>query len=183
MKKTCSKCKATIKFDSKILMSGGSYSYKLSNKTVAISGKCSSCVKTYRAKLFKKTKGMAYKKYEKTMSGFLMRLFRNIKSRSIGIQKRKYHLYANKGLFFSKEEFYEWANSSAEFKKLFNLWEKSEYDRKLTPSVDRINSSIGYSFSNIRWVTHSENSRLGSLSRHSKKLRTIPLSSAPSSAL
>jgi hypothetical protein len=37
----------------------------------------------------------------------------------------------------------------------------SGYDRKLTPTVDRINTELGYEIHNMRWLTHSENSRLG----------------------
>jgi len=105
------------------------------------------------------------KKYEKTESGFLMRLYRNMESRISGIQTAKYHLY--KGLdILDKESFYKWAKS-IEFRSLFKLWEESQYDRKLTPSVDRIDSSKGYSIDNMEWVTHSENSRRGAISRHS----------------
>lgn len=39
--------------------------------------------------------GNAYtRKYEKTKSGFLVRLYRNMLSRVSGIQRAKYHLYA-----------------------------------------------------------------------------------------
>lgn len=104
------------------------------------------------------------KKYEKTKSGFLMRLYRNMKSRITGVQKGKHHLYAGKELM-DRDEFYSWAKASHEFHRLFADWEDSEYDRKLTPSVDRIDSSCGYSIENIEWVTHSENSRRGSVSK------------------
>lgn len=105
-----------------------------------------------------------YKIYEKTISGLLMRMYRNMKSRVSGIQKSKYHLYRGKELL-KKEEFYSWANNSKEFLDLFTKWKDSKYDRKLTPSVDRIDSSKGYSIPNMEWVTHSENSRRGSINR------------------
>jgi hypothetical protein len=90
-----------------------------------------------------------------------------MKSRIYGIQKAKAHLYEGKFLL-NKEEFYEWALSHKEYKRLHNNWVKSGYDRKLCPTVDRINSSEGYTKDNIRWLTHSENSRLGCLSRFGK---------------
>lgn len=96
-------------------------------------------------------------KYEKTKNGFLMRLYRNMKSRISGVQKEKARLYAGKELL-EKEDFYFWAKNSPEFHKMFKEYENSGYDRKLAPTVDRINSDIGYVVSNMEWKTHSENS-------------------------
>lgn len=103
--------------------------------------------------------------YEKTKNGFLMRLYRNMKSRTSGVQKQKFHLYKGCSLL-PRNEFYNWAKSSEVFHELFHLWEISEYERRLTPSVDRIDSSKGYSIDNMEWVTHSENSRRGAVSKH-----------------
>lgn len=104
------------------------------------------------------------KRYEKTINGFLMRLYRNMKSRISGVQKDKYHLYEGKELL-NKDEFYEWAKSNDTFLKLFDDYKKNDFNRKLAPSVDRIDSNKGYEISNMEFVTHSENSRRGSLSK------------------
>lgn len=112
----------------------------------------------------KLTNNIYTKRYEKTKSGFLVRAYRNMKSRIAGIQKRKFHLYQGKALW-DKKDFYKWAQSNDKFHALFDAWEKSGYDRKLTPSVDRIDSTKGYSFENCEWVTHSENSRRSSQRR------------------
>lgn len=106
------------------------------------------------------TGNAATKKYEKTKKGKLMRCYRNMESRVTGIQWRKKHLYEGKELL-SRDEFYQWAISSPEFHSLFDAWEASGYDRKLAPSVDRVNSKKGYTVDNMEWVTHSENSRRG----------------------
>jgi hypothetical protein len=98
------------------------------------------------------------KRYEKTPNGFLVRLYRNMKSRINGVQWAKFHLYAGKELL-DKEEFYTWAKNSSKFWELFKEYEDSNYDRKLAPSVDRVNSKLGYNINNMEWVTHSENSR------------------------
>lgn len=111
-----------------------------------------------------KTNNMATKKYEKTKNGFLMRVYRNMKSRIVGVQKLKHHLYSGKYLL-EKEEFYQWAKSNSKFFILFAEWQSSGFDRKLTPSVDRIDSSKGYFLGNMEWVTHSENSRRGGCSK------------------
>lgn len=105
------------------------------------------------------------KKYEKTKKGFLVRLYRNMKSRVTGIQRAKFHLYAGCSLL-DRDTFYLWAFSSDIFHKLFDSWEKSGYERKLAPSVDRIDSFQGYVIENMEWVTMSENSRRGTLNKY-----------------
>lgn len=106
----------------------------------------------------------ACQRYEKTKAGFLMRAYRNMKSRITGVQKRKHHLYVGKTLL-DKADFYLWAQESAEFHRLFAAYEASGYDRKLAPSPDRLDSSRGYEAANLEWVTHSENSRRGGLAK------------------
>jgi hypothetical protein len=104
------------------------------------------------------------RRYEKTKSGFLMRAYRNMKSRVTGVQAAKFHLYCGKQLL-PKEIFYEWASDHEVFHALFDAWEASGYDRKLTPTVDRIDPDEGYRLKNMEWVTHSENSRRGAVSK------------------
>lgn len=90
-----------------------------------------------------------------------------MKSRVSGIQKQKSHLYLGKSLL-QKEAFYAWALLDLNFNTLFDVWEANNYSRLLTPSIDRIDSNKGYDIDNIRWLTHSENSRLGASSRYAK---------------
>jgi hypothetical protein len=104
-------------------------------------------------------------RYEKTIDGFLMREYRNMQSRVTGVQKKKAHLYLGKELL-PRDAFYEWALCNPNFMYLFIMWEDGGYNRKLTPTVDRIDSSGGYTLDNMEWVTHSENSRRGSVSRN-----------------
>lgn len=98
------------------------------------------------------------KRYEKTPKGFLMRCYRNMKSRISGVQKSKHHLYAEKELL-SKSDFYAWALGNASFWNLYINWAFNGFTRSLAPSVDRINPGKGYVIDNMEWVTHSENSR------------------------
>ena len=115
-----------------------------------------------------RTNNASTKRYEKTPKGYLMRKYRNMQSRVTGVQKKKAHLY--EGLpILDRDVFYKWALSNSSFWKLFNKYESSGYDRKLAPTVNRIDSDQGYILGNMRWLTHSENSRLGSYSRFSKK--------------
>ena len=114
----------------------------------------------------KKNGNLHTKKYEKTERGFLMRLYRNMKSRVTGVQSKKAHLYKNLDII-EKGAFYDWATERKEFHHLFQLWTEGGYERRLAPSVDRVDSSKGYSLDNMEWVTQSENSRRGAVSRHS----------------
>lgn len=97
------------------------------------------------------------KKYEKTMNGYIMRMYRNMKNRITGVQTKKAHLYIGKELL-SKDLFYEFAKCSPMFLTLFHQYKKEGYLQKLAPSPDRKDSSKGYTIDNIQWVTHSVNS-------------------------
>lgn len=103
----------------------------------------------------------ATKRYEKTPSGFLMRSYRNMQSRVTGVQKKKAHLYFGLPLL-EREAFYAWARDSPEFWRLYRRWVFADYDRKLTPTVNRIDPRRGYEEGNMEWVTHSVNSSLAS---------------------
>lgn len=121
--------------------------------------------RAYRAR----NKNAHTRAYEKSIKGFLMRVYRNMQSRVTGVQALKAHLYLGKELL-EREAFYAWATADLTFQNLFTVWKTSGYDRKLCPSVNRIDSDKGYTLDNIEWVTHSENSRQGSLSQQRKKV-------------
>jgi len=100
--------------------------------------------------------------YLKTKRGFIGSTYTNMDSRVKG--RNKPWLY--KGLdICDRMEFVEWTMNDRMFNILFDTWERSGYDMKLTPSIDRINSSRGYTFDNMGWITHSENSQRGAFSR------------------
>jgi hypothetical protein len=123
-----------------------------------------------KQKLYRiKTNNICTKKYEKTKKGFLVRLYRNMLSRVSGVQFTKFYLYEGKSIL-DKNTFYEWALNDDNFNNLFSKYEQSGYERKLAPSVDRINSNFGYELNNMEFVTMSENSRRGAISRYNKVL-------------
>jgi len=108
-------------------------------------------------------------KYEKTHKGFVMRLYRNMKSRVEGVQEKKSHLYKGRSLL-PKDEFYSWALNDKDFLQLFENYTVSGYQRRLAPSVDRIDSKKGYSLDNMEFVTMSENSRRGAMAKHTASI-------------
>lgn len=118
-----------------------------------------------------KTNNQCTRKYEKTKSGFIMRMYRNMQSRITGIQWKKRHLYSGKELL-SRENFYSFAFNDSAFHELFDKWEKSGYDRRLAPSIDRINSDYGYKIDNIRFITFSENCKNVKRWKSQKVIRT-----------
>jgi len=133
-----------------------------------LSNFCRICTNERQIEYRKRTHSVLTKVYEKTMNGYIMRMYRNMASRVMGIQKSKAHLYFGKELM-SKYEFYAIAKYSSDFSELFEKYKLSGFDLKQAPSVDRIDSSLGYTNDNIRFITHSENSRLGSLNKRIHK--------------
>jgi hypothetical protein len=113
--------------------------------------------KQRRRDYLKKTGNASAKKYEKTFKGFLVRLYRNMKSRITGVQKKNIKSYLGKELL-DKHVFYEWALSNDDYKRLYDDYVNSNYDRKKAPSVDRIDTRYGYSIDNIQFITMSQNS-------------------------
>ena len=128
------------------------------------SARCMACELAYMREYRRASGNGATRRYEKTKRGFLMRLYRNMQSRVTGVQQQKIHLYAGKSLL-PRAQFYEWAITHPSFHELFAAWEAAGYARQYAPTVDRIDSGIGYEAGNMQWLTHSENSRLGNESR------------------
>jgi hypothetical protein len=59
----------------------------------------------------------------------------------------------------SKEEFVNRFLTDPEFLKQYEVWQKSGYQRKCAPSIDRINNKAGYMLDNLQFISQSENSR------------------------
>lgn len=95
------------------------------------------------------TDNAATKKYEKTPRGFLMRAYRNMKSRVEGIQKAGSWSGVD---LLPKEEFYAAALMDPVFRCLFRRYEESGFQRNLAPSPDRVDPERGYTLDNIEWV-------------------------------
>ena len=107
---------------------------------------------------------MHTKKYERTRKGKLMRTYRNMYTRVSGILKTKAHLYEGLDIL-ARGDFYSWSLADKDYNSLFDSWVDSGYEMRLSPSIDRKDTSVGYTPNNIQWTTHSENSRRGSLNR------------------
>lgn len=169
----CSYCFCEkIKFKTETKISFKEFKYIDENGFFVKGKRCYECFLVFQRNHRKKLNNQTTKKYEKTINGFLMRTYRNMKSRVNGTLKLKAHLYHGKTLL-DKNEFYLWSKKNSDFLKLFCEWEKNNYKCSITPSIDRIDSSLGYEMSNIRWIEHKENSRNGAISRHRNRNKIV----------
>lgn len=58
---------------------------------------------------------------------------------------------------YTKEELKLWLLSNQLFHELYSNWEVSGFSKDLKPSIDRLDNTKTYSFTNIRLVTFKEN--------------------------
>lgn len=58
---------------------------------------------------------------------------------------------------YTKKELFDWLYSKTKFHILYDEWVKSKFNRFKKPSLDRIDNSKGYSFSNVKLMTWREN--------------------------
>lgn len=82
-------------------------------------------------------------KFRKTKRGILTNSYSKQKTR--------------KEVFYSLKELHEKFINDHRFNRLFNEWEKSNYNKELKPTIDRINCKIGYHLDNIHCLTWKEN--------------------------
>lgn len=55
------------------------------------------------------------------------------------------------------QEFYELAAKDRTYKKLFKQWEESDFDIRMTPTLDRVNAKKGYIAGNLQFLTYTDN--------------------------
>ena len=80
-------------------------------------------------------------------------LFRLIYSGQLTSSKQRGHVPPD----YTKEELILWAESQPNFKKLYENWVNSNYDRWLKPSPDRLDETKPYSLSNLKLDTWYDN--------------------------
>ncbi len=52
----------------------------------------------------------------------------------------------------SKKDFLEWTLGRSTYRTLFRAWMKSCKEPRLTPSIDRIDTKLGYTLDNMQWL-------------------------------
>lgn len=174
----CKKCLNFYSYNKITLVSCGTKKYSLENMMVQIGGICKKCKNASMRSYYSKTKELRTKnaqRYEKTQFGFLMRTYRNMLSRVTGIQKNKAHLYKGKEIL-AKADFLKWSLNDSSFLYLLESYRESNYDLKKCPSIDRIDSSKGYILNNMRWISLSENGKIGGINSQASRQKTRPIS-------
>lgn len=76
------------------------------------------------------------------------------------IQNRTRHVasYQHRELTFTRLEFIQWVESNyAHYMRLFTKWRLSNYNRRYSPSVDRVDNTKGYTLQNIQLVYQYQN--------------------------
>lgn len=58
---------------------------------------------------------------------------------------------------YNKYELIDWVLKQPQAWTVYERWKLSNYDINLTPSIDRIEDDLGYSFDNIRIITWEDN--------------------------
>lgn len=89
-----------------------------------------------------------------TITSFLNKVYNDMKARIAGKGKDSKY-YKGKSLL-AKEVFMTWARNHPDFLKLYKQYFMSRFDRRLAPSVTRMDSGRGYSLNNMEWVTASQ---------------------------
>jgi hypothetical protein len=100
-----------------------------------------------------------------TISRFLGRVYNTMKRRVNGKNTNRPDLYIGKPIL-PREAFFNWSKNHPEFLRLYKVWVNCDFDRRFTPSVNRIVSTKGYVFGNIEWMTNSNNCGLAGAVKH-----------------
>ena len=103
-------------------------------------------------------------KYNRTIKGQIHYLYNSQKGSS---RKRNMVMPS-----YSKQEFTLWLYSQPLYFELFDKWRLSDYNRMEAPSVDRLDDSKPYTFSNIQLMSFRENNSKSHKDRKSGKLLT-----------
>lgn len=161
MKKQCTACKLIKSLKNFYNQKRGKY------------GKHSSCKECYNEKIkpYQKKYWTSDKRKQKrqqkirTFDGVIQVRWESIANgrKSLG--------YENIKTLLTKEEFLSTVGD--EFKQLYQNWKESNFQYRLTPSIDRIDPRKHYEIGNIRWITQGENASLGARSKRLTRQKAI----------
>jgi hypothetical protein len=136
------------------------------------------CTKHYRALYYqnhKATECARARGYKKTFYGRILVAYQKLRLRCEG--RGGYKSKSYEGLqYLPQDEFIAWATTDPVYLRIFNEWVASGYLYRLTPTPDRVDPNLGYSLTNLRWLTFSENVRLRrDVSSHYRQLlKSLP---------
>lgn len=100
-------------------------------------------------------------KYRKTKKGVLTNMYR--------------HMVSRNSVDFNLIEFQNRFLDDRKFNRLYNEWVKSNHQKQFKPSLDRINSSKGYTIRNTQMLNWAENRYKAVMERRCRKGAVIQL--------
>ena len=115
--------------------------YKRNDRKCGVISKCKAC-SSNDTKIYRRTK-----------DGFISQIYSDQLSSS---KNRNFHSPT-----YTKQELKDWLFSQGLFHRLYNIWIKSGFVKKLRPSCDRLNDYDGYSLDNLQLITWGNNERKG----------------------
>ena len=90
------------------------------------------------------------------IGAYLIAKYKDMKYRTICKRKKPFNLK------FSEWELFCYDSSNFNIlSDLYDSWIDSDYEYRLSPSIDRINNSKGYELGNMQWLTVYGNSKKG----------------------
>jgi hypothetical protein len=89
------------------------------------------------------------REYRRTVPGLITLIYANQKmtSKKAGRPPPSY----------TKEQFRQWITQQPNFDRLFQDWQNSGFEKDLSPSVDRLDNTVGYTLDNIQLITWRQN--------------------------
>lgn len=117
--------------------------------------KCKECTKEYIRS--RDTRLLDTKRYRTNPDRYLKHKYYMIRRRCTK------HIFQHESYIgrdvMSFDEWMSFCESSKEsFMELYLQWQKGGYKRRDSPSIDRIDNSLGYIVGNVQWMTQSQNS-------------------------
>ena len=153
MMKVCTKCR--------IKKLSTEY-YKHSNRPCGIASECKTCMSKRKKQEYIKDRLLILKKKQEAYRQpdiYLRHMYNNIVRRCGTIGK-----YKNRKLEFDYVEFLAWVDNSG-FYAAYEEWVRSDFNKKLSPTIDRIDNHNHYTLDNIQILTKAENTRKDSVTK------------------
>ncbi len=119
---------------------------------------CNKCFyEGFDRQLFTKKSDTLCKECDKKMSKIRRRTKKGLVSGIYSHQKRNSIKRGHNAPTYTMLELREWLFSQKIFHELYDYWVTSNFNKKLTPSCDRVRCREGYSLYNLQLITWAEN--------------------------
>lgn len=149
--KKCFRCSKILSFK---------YFYKHPQMGDGHLNKCKECTKSDVRENYKKNieyyRGFDKKRQRQDINRILSHRYNSMRQR---VEGRGIVNYRVGGMeILTKTDWNKWCQENMEsFMEIYQAWEESGFNTKLTPSIDRIDPRIGYTYDNIQWLSKSDN--------------------------